>query len=112
MNKYFHKKGTLSVNNVSNYYSILYYNADIWLIPTVSPNIYKQLRSASAAPLRLLNYNFDHQVSFKPLYWFCNRASLWKEDHAICIDDNSKSNIVIIIIQLMFDSDPGDEIGF
>ena len=60
---------------MSNYYSILYYNADIWLKPSLSLNIYEQLLSASAAPLKLIYSNVDHQVSYKRLHTICNRAT-------------------------------------
>ena len=37
----------------SNFYSILYYNCEIWLIPWLSPLLKQQLLAASSSALRL-----------------------------------------------------------
>ena len=37
----------------SNYYSILYYNCEIWLIPTLSVALKQLLLSASSSAIRL-----------------------------------------------------------
>ena len=55
----------------SNYYSILYYNSEIWHIPTLSPHLKQKLLSASANAIKLslsalpLNTSFDtiHSIS-------------------------------------------------
>ena len=85
--KYFNKKELLMLIT-SNYYSILYYNADIWLTPTLGPNAYKQLMSASAAPLKLIHYNFDYYVSYERLHNICCRATPYqvaKYRHALLL---------------------------
>ena len=72
----------------SNYYSILYYNADIWLIPTLSPKANNQLMSASAVPLKLICSNFDHHVSYQSLHNICGRATpveVMKYRHALLL---------------------------
>jgi hypothetical protein len=50
--KHFTKTELLQITT-SNYYSILYYNAEIWLTPTLNNNSKRALMSASAAPLKL-----------------------------------------------------------
>ena len=35
------------------YYSVLYYNADIWLIPSLSPALKQKLLAASSQVLRI-----------------------------------------------------------
>ena len=37
----------------ANYFSVLYYNADVWLLPSLLPQLKQKLLSASAAPLKL-----------------------------------------------------------
>ena len=72
--KYFNKSEFLTIVT-SNYYSILYYNAEIWLLPTLSPNMKAQLLAASAAPLKLVNSNYDRRLSYNRLHEQCNRAT-------------------------------------
>ena len=47
ISKYFNR---LELNTVltHNFYSILYYNCDVWLIPSLKPQLKQQLLSASA----------------------------------------------------------------
>ena len=85
--KFFNKKELL-ILITSNYYSILYYNADIWLIPSLSLNAKNQLMSASAAPLKLVCCNFDHHVSYQRLHNICGRATpveVMKYRHALLL---------------------------
>ena len=52
----------------SNFYSILYYNAEIWLIPALKVQLKKQLLSASASPLKLCYYGYNQDVSYEKLH--------------------------------------------
>ena len=70
----------------SNYYSILYYNSEIWHIPTNTHRCKTQLMSASAAPLKLCNNYYDRSVSFIDLHKQNKRATpdkMMKYKHAI-----------------------------
>ena len=50
----------------SNYYSILYYNSEIWHIPTLAPHLKQKLLSASANAIKLclskLPWNTSHEA--------------------------------------------------
>ena len=72
--RYFNNKELLSIIT-SNYYSIMYYNADIWLLPTLGPNLKAQLLAASSAPLKIINRNFSQGVSYDRLHKYYNRAT-------------------------------------
>ena len=72
--KYFKKEDLLSIIT-SNYYSVLYYNADIWLLPTLSVNIKTQILAASAAPLKLISANYEQRLSYDRLHRINNRAN-------------------------------------
>ena len=52
ISKYFNKskRNTLLT---SDFYSLLYYNCDVWLIPSLKPQLKQQLLSASARALRI-----------------------------------------------------------
>ena len=52
----------------SNFFSILYYNAIIWLIPSLKLQVKNQLLSVSASPLKLCCYGYDQNVSYKKLH--------------------------------------------
>ena len=56
--KHFTKAELLQITT-SNFYSILYYNAEIWLTPTLNNDSKRTLMSASAAPLKLCTPAFD-----------------------------------------------------
>ena len=72
--KYFTSKELLNIIT-SNYLSILYYNADIWLLPTLAPQLKQKLLSASAAPLKLCTKLNDRSMSFETLHTLNNRAT-------------------------------------
>ena len=58
----------------SNYYSILYYNSEIWHIPSLSYQSKRYMLSASATPLKLCT-KYDENVSFATLHNIHNRAT-------------------------------------
>ena len=55
--KYFNKEQLLNIIT-SCYYSILYYNSEIWHLPQLSPQLKQNLLAASAAPLKLTTANY------------------------------------------------------
>ena len=59
----------------SNYYCILYYNSEIWHMPSNTHNSKKQLLSASALPLKLCTYNYDRNTSFLTLHKQLKRST-------------------------------------
>ena len=71
--RYFNKKELLQLVT-SNYYSILYYNSEIWHIPSLTLNLKKNLLSASAAALKICVKFYDSTTSFASLHAITNRA--------------------------------------
>ena len=58
----------------SNFYSILYYNCEIWLMSSLAPILKQHLLSASASALKLLNNVSDLRVSYDQLHKAHKRA--------------------------------------
>ena len=48
----------------ANFYSVLYYNSEVWHLPTLKPEIKQHLLSASANALKLAQHVPDHMESF------------------------------------------------
>ena len=72
----------------SNYFSILYYNSEIWHIPSLTQNLKKNLLTASAAALKMCVSNYDSTMSFKTLHSITNRAepnNIMQYKHAITL---------------------------
>ena len=59
----------------SNYYSILFYNSEIWHIPSLKPQIKQLLLSASANSLKVSMVSPDPAISFINLHKNCERAT-------------------------------------
>ena len=74
ISKFFNKK---ELNDIITacFYSVLYYNADIWLMPTLSPLLKQKLLTPSSQVLRIPTKNFDRMTSFKKLHTIANRAT-------------------------------------
>ena len=72
--KHFNKTELLSLIT-SNFYSVLYYNSEIWHIPSISNNAKRKLLSASAQPLKLCHYKYDRNISFNCLHSTLKRAT-------------------------------------
>jgi hypothetical protein len=72
--KYFSREQLLKLITAC-YYSILYYNSEIWLLPTLNPQSKRKLLSASAAPLKLITRNYDRSMSFESLHFQNKRAT-------------------------------------
>ena len=60
--KYFNKS-ELKQLLTANFYSVLYYNAEIWLIPSLHSNLKRHLMSCSAQALKLLGNRSDLRIS-------------------------------------------------
>ena len=59
----------------SNYYSVLYYNSEIWHIPSLSPNLKQKLLSASASALKSISKIFTSDISFERLHTINQRGT-------------------------------------
>ena len=62
--KYFNSKEILNLLT-SNYYSILYYNSEIWHLPSLSPETKQMLLSASANALKISQKNQSYAILHK-----------------------------------------------
>ena len=109
--KYFTSSELLSIIT-SNYLSILYYNADVWLLPTLSPLLRQKLLSASAAPLKLCTRIYDRSMSFETLHSVNKRATPMQFTtyrHAILLhkfynDDTYNSNWLDLFFNQQFNN--------
>ena len=72
--KFFTQKELLSLVT-SNFYSILYYNSEIWHLSTLHSNVKQILLSASAKALRVCSKSFDNYISFNALHKKFKRAT-------------------------------------
>ena len=58
----------------SNFFSILYYNSEIWHLPNLNINLKKNLRSASANALKLCTPDYNYLMSYDHLHTVNKRA--------------------------------------
>ena len=85
--RYFKKEELLSLVT-SNFYSILYYNSEIWHLPSLKPTLKQKLLSASARALKVCNSQADNYMSFEAIHELCKRATpskIQKFKLAICL---------------------------
>ena len=85
--KYFNRQELLSLVT-SNFFSILYYNSDIWHLPSLKPTLKQKLLSASAKALWTCIKNYDVFMSFENAHIMCNRATpnqIMKYKLALCL---------------------------
>ena len=59
----------------SNFYSLLYYNSDIWHLPSLKVTLKQKLLSASAKALRVCWKNPSYDISFEALHKMSKRAT-------------------------------------
>jgi hypothetical protein len=71
---YFTKAEILQVI-ASNFYSILYYNSEIWHLPELNPLLKIHLLAASTTALKLCTPNYDRTISYKVLHEINSRAT-------------------------------------
>ena len=60
----------------SSFYSILFYNSELWHLPTLKPPIKQLILSASANALKLSQRITDNYESFIDVHRSCNGARL------------------------------------
>jgi hypothetical protein len=72
--KYFNKDEILQLLT-SNFYSILYYNSEVWHIPNLKPHLKQLILSASATALKLSQRAPDMYESYVNVHKSCNRAT-------------------------------------
>ena len=58
----------------SNFYSILYYNSEIWHLPTLNIKLKRNIRTASANALKICTPNYHYLMSYDHLHHVNNRA--------------------------------------
>ena len=60
----------------SNFYSVLYYNSEVWHLPTLHQSLQNQLLSASAKAIKLCTKTTDMwMISYKELHEMAGRAT-------------------------------------
>ena len=72
----------------SNFYSILFYNLDIWHLPSLKTSLKQKLLSASAKALKICCNMTNYVKSFENIHNLCNRATperLMKYKMALCL---------------------------
>ena len=72
--RFFTKRELLSLVT-SNLYSILYYNSEIWQLPTLKTTLKQSLLSTSAKALKVCCKNYANDLSFINLHKNCKRAT-------------------------------------
>ena len=72
--RYMNKNETKQIIT-SNFYSQLYYNCEIWMMPSLSPVLKQQLLSASTRALKLMNNHSDLRISFDQQHKLQGRAT-------------------------------------
>ena len=85
--KFFNNKELMTLIN-ANFYSILYFNADIWLLPSLTRPAKQALLSASAAPLKLCCNTYHTLMSYNQLHKVLNRPTpndYTKYNHALLL---------------------------
>ena len=108
---FFSKEQLLTIIT-SNFYSILYYNSEVWHLPTLSPNLKQKLLSASSAPLKICTKNYNNMISFEALHLINNRAlpnQITFYKHALCLhklynSDSTNSNWLSLFLNQNFNA--------
>ena len=79
----------------SNFYSILYYNSEVWHIPTIHSKLKQPLLAASLIGLRLLGSRGDIRISYERLHNYNGRATpadMMKYKHSLQLYKNFNDN--------------------
>ena len=85
--KHFNTKELMTLI-IANYYSILFYNAEIWHLPSLSRPAKQTLLSASAAPLKICCNTYHPLMSYEHLHTISQRPTplkLKKYSHALLL---------------------------
>ena len=72
--KFFNKKELLQLIT-SNVYSILYYNSEIWHLPSLKSELKQKLVSISARAIKSCMYHPDNMISYINIHKMNNRAT-------------------------------------
>ena len=70
----FFTKRELNMLITSNFFSILYYNSEIWHLPTLNVNLKRNIRTASANAMKLCTPNYHYSMSYDFIHQINNRA--------------------------------------
>ena len=71
--KFFNKKELLQIIT-SNVLSILYYNSEIWHLPTLKTELKQKLISISARAIKTCMFHPDNMISYENVHKMNNRA--------------------------------------
>ena len=72
----------------SNFYSILYYNSEIWHLPNLNPLLKRHLLAASASALKLCTPGYNNFISYLDLHQINSRATpnqMMKYKHSVLL---------------------------
>ena len=73
--RHYFKKDELLQLVTSNFYSILFYNSEIWHLPSLKSTLKQKLLSASAKALKVCNRQVDLSMSFETIHALNKRAT-------------------------------------
>ena len=59
----------------ANFYSILYYNSEVWHLPKLNQTLKRNLLTASANALKLCTLFYDNSISYDLLHTINERAT-------------------------------------
>ena len=101
-------KNYLSKNEIkmlltSNFYSILYYNCEIWLMNSLNVVLKRHLLAASANALKILNNRSDLRISYDQIHRINKRAApidMMKYKLAIQLHKIHNVNNTLVIYRL------------
>ena len=106
ISKYFNTKELLQLIT-SNFYSILFYNSEIWHLPTLKTNFKQKILSSSARAIKCGLKNYDPEISFLRLHEMARRTTPDNFMHyklAIALyklyNENSKDTIEFIALNV------------
>ena len=71
----FFRKDELKQLLTSNFFSVLYYNCEVWLTPMMDPRSKQQLLAASTMALKLCESQHDNMISYERLHEIHGRAT-------------------------------------
>jgi hypothetical protein len=103
--KYFTTKELLQLL-IANFFSVLYYNSEIWHINCLSPNLKQVLLSTSAKALLLCQKQVNRSISFIDLHRIHKRATpdqMLKYKHALMLHslyNNNRPSMEWLILNL------------
>ena len=85
--KFFTTKDLLQIIT-SNFYSVFYYNSEIWHLQSLNSNLKRKLLSSSAKAIKACVKHCTSEISFIKIHEMYNRATpekLLQYKHALCV---------------------------